>query len=1138
MDNKYEILDANKSVYFKDIRDALKNIVGQPSYSCFWPSHDGNGKFRIWFPEIADGYYVLKQEVEISKDWNLIIRKEKYGLLSQRGICFTGYNLVFVKEPDFGPYVFRGVYVRDDIQSSYYETVYKRIATRVRIVGENAIDIEILDEIKPSKNKDKYDCRLISDRRKVGIAKPEYILSRIPEIKLKKRIIREFSKKKMLGDISINDDEYDIILDYFKQVCKYICDRGIHEIVNPVFSVALVQIGIRCYDGAFWPHVKKLLGVYSFPANHQGWIGASFIKTLKDNEKIHVGESDRVDSILMHGFVSDAHANNFFNFLYAFYKIDLDRDVSRLDKQTLNNLMSIIKKNDNTGRTYFLVEHTADAVRLNERGAKNRIRRFLNLIDKAFWGESLPSSSDNRLIQKFLDWKDSAAEFLQERAQYGGSAKKGKKAYASPYIKYYGNKEIFGIILPSQIIRFDDFKNLFWLINSDHINGRVPMNPYAQGVTGYKTEEIPISLSKEALFDAFTISWMDDDTKIRSFRISSDVIRFFDNDGDGIRNDSLQPGISYSFTRSGEKPKSEAILESYDDGILNRTTYDFINGDIVRVPDGKPIVVGGKLREGILPRGKVSGVIAGYENNPEPVYKEMPSILVRLLPQRANGTSIRINKATYHFSAKDKLHEGISEFDLKDRTGEKGYIIDLSKFGCRSDGRYSINFDVPNDRTIRNWNFVLISNLDYEFEEAPYIFKTRGTIRFPKDCLMQPKNDCKVEIQDSRRIDFDIIPGEGRIYFDYKGIDIGFDVPTLSYQFSGENWLIAPHRDIWHSDFNPQLSITYDSDKLRIFLDDDGEYHLEEHGETYTKTKSKGIFECDLNRFKSWFGRKKEFRQIFLDLPGVSQAVPLVRIFTQSIFKSGLLKGDFNNHKLIGDFEIVGYSEYYVDIEFKGEKIYEKIKLEDKHLDVNSELKTGVYKITVFESEEDEFGFGEPEYYEIGSIETELLNPTDLSGMNIEITSIHPASDDASYLPLSCAYTIVDLKIIDEGSNCYKGKMIVNSEKKILATFPAMVEFFDLNRLQMAYITFIDEDENCEFFYDEYKCWIVKQEDRSLPKSHAYRRYSSLFPEDFVFNIKFIQRPKNAGISVNDEAYNNLKINYRMKNLMSTSIFG
>ena len=958
-----------------------------------------------------------------------------------------------------------------------------------------------------------------------------------PYGKLVKKINRDFPKKKLIGDIQINGEEFDLLIKHLRAKYKTLVDSYTHQLIDPVFCVALVQIGIRNYDGNYWGYVRDYLDNKRFNPNHQKWIGESFTKTLKKYNKIQLSGNERVDSILLHSFVTDNYANKFFDFLYAFYKIDLDRDISRLDKDTMNDLIQVIEKNDNTGRTYYLVEHTADTVRLNRRGAKNRIRRYIKLIDKAFWGDPLPTNSSNRLMKHFLNWVENSAEFIKERSIHGSSGRGRLKSFSKPYLKYDERSNSYSLVLPPQIIKFEDADDIYWEIENDHRTIKFEMNPYTQGVMGYKTELERINVESIELFDEYNINLMNGENKLRRFRIVEEKIRFFDKEGDFVLNDSIQPGRMFSITPKDFIPESEAILDSYEIGEILKTEYDLMKGDIVRIPDEKPISVGGKIVEGLLRRGKISGIKADRENN-IPVYSEIPCMFIRMNSRKAPGTAIYINNKMYRFY-NNGLASGISSFELMDRTDDTGYMIDLREFGCDKDGVYKIKIDIPNDSSINQWSFVLIRGFSYSFEDAPYIYKTRGTLAIPKAFELINKDTLSEHDGNKIKYSFDIIPGERYVYFQYRDIEIGFEIPALFYKFQGEEWLSGPHIDIWHSDFNPKLCIIYNSDKIKISLDDTGEDFEAEHYDVFIKNKSKGWFECDLNKFKSWFGRNHVYRKINIEFSDHDKPVQLLRVITKSTFKSASLKMDTDSHKMVGDFDIIGNSDYYVDVRFGTELIFEKIKLKNKSFDKKSDLRTGIYTVDIFESEEDEFGFGNQEFYPIGSYKTELLNPENLTGICIEVTRLHSVDNNVSYLPLAKHYRVVDLEKTSI-PNVYKGKMLVG-KKIVIATFPVMVEFFDIHNLQQTYITFLEEDdyeEGSEFLYDELLKYIVKHEDISLSKSSAYRRYKiSLFPEDYVFDIKFIESPQDKDIEVDDKKYNNLIEKTKTKEFMKNSIF-
>lgn len=79
-----------------------------------------------------------------------------------------------------------------------------------------------------------------------------------PKEKLIRRINREFPKKKFIGDILIDDEEYLLLEDLLFDGYKLILNSYSHIIVDPVFATALVQVGIRKYDGNYWKHLKEI----------------------------------------------------------------------------------------------------------------------------------------------------------------------------------------------------------------------------------------------------------------------------------------------------------------------------------------------------------------------------------------------------------------------------------------------------------------------------------------------------------------------------------------------------------------------------------------------------------------------------------------------------------------------------------------------------------------------------------------------------------------------------------------------------------------------------------------------------------------------------------------------------------------
>lgn len=153
------ILDAHDMIGHNTIYDAINATVGTQYrgwMKACWPNAFPDGAFRIWFPKLAecrDGQPVPSSFDclnTISNDWNEVIFDDLKERQTEDGPQYYGYDLIFAKDPD-GPYIFRGVYIRDKEKSRPNHGVSKRIGTKVRLTGkpgQPADKIEILDDFR------------------------------------------------------------------------------------------------------------------------------------------------------------------------------------------------------------------------------------------------------------------------------------------------------------------------------------------------------------------------------------------------------------------------------------------------------------------------------------------------------------------------------------------------------------------------------------------------------------------------------------------------------------------------------------------------------------------------------------------------------------------------------------------------------------------------------------------------------------------------------------------------------------------------------------------------------------------------------------------------------------------------------
>lgn len=955
-----------------------------------------------------------------------------------------------------------------------------------------------------------------------------------PFDKLRRRISREYEKKKLIGDIAINDEEYKLLLTHLSSRLKYAIVNGKEYLKDPLLTVALVQIGIRNYcDGSYWEHVQRELGLSHHLQQAAKILGDSFSHTLTSYEKIRMDVDGSVRNILMHCFVTNHYADAFFDFLYAFYEIDLQRNINAVDRNTMNELIQTMMLKDNTGRTYHLIRSTSNAIELHTRGAKTRIRRYLKLIDKAFWNEELPIHSQTRLTQLFIKWTETSEKLNQSKAVAFKNGMHGNKFYSSPYLHFNAKNESYILKIPPQMIRFQAYEALFWEVQYNGQITKYPINPTLQGVTGYKTDDVFLSMTAPNILQEIKIVLKNNSTILHSFRISSAPIRFFDADGDQIKQEALPIGNAFSISDKNTIPESEAILDLYDEDGLYFAAYEFVKGDMIRFQQYPPIAIGNKIQDGLLPRGRIPNMFVPLDNNISiPVYSERPTVFFTLHEKQLEGTAFYLNDICYRLQINGKLADGIEIFPMQNGTEQLGVIVSLQFLAEPISKLYEIRVDIPNRHAILQWQCMVLHNFSYHFAESPYIFRTHGTLCVPNDFLLEPlSKDVQITRSNENEYNFPIPADESYLTLFYQGTPLSFEIPVLRYRFEGEAWQISPHIDFWHSEFQPIVDIQYPASRMTFQLDEKYEdsENDETHIDSFQKNASQNLFHCDLNRFRSWFGRTAARRQILLCLPDIPKPIPFVGVVTKSILHSGELTADIEKKRLIGKFTIIGKSMYYADLYCEEICISEKIPLTDGMLVAELPKRFGTYQVEIFESEEDDSGFGDIAYYSIGKRELEIVDPNDMSGKSIRIQHIFPKTEPNSFLRLYYKYLVVNLQKAEESETAkYIGKMIVKTTANtIKATFPVCVAFESIDNLRNAYIAFLDEDgDETEFLYDEVITAIVKQEDKRLSKSEKYRRYqTSLFSDEYVYEVEFVIATQFEQVCcVDDTLYNNLYI--------------
>ncbi len=918
-----------------------------------------------------------------------------------------------------------------------------------------------------------------------------------PFDRLRKKVLKEFNRKKLIGDISLNDIEYDLLINYFIDRTHAILQDRIRINEDELLTLAMVAIGIRYYDGGYWNHTARILNVTKLYPYQRNILRNVFLNTLKKYEKPVMPDVEFIQNILMHGFVSNSYSDEMFDFLFKYYNLDLERNLERNTGKMMDNLIDTISRQDNTGRTYLLVRQTAYAINSNISAGKARIRRLLRLIDRCFWEQVTPVNPRSRLTMLFKEWQENSPEFKREMQLFneGSLSIKGRKRYSSPYLYCDMMSTDFSIKLPAQLIPGDREDKVKWRIEFGGHEHILEVGS-RQVVTGRKTESATLHIEQADIWDLFILELFCDDNRIIKYRINEDTIRFFDFHGNYLNADSLPQGEVYSYTQLGEYPLSDALVESETTKGIVRSWFNLSNGDIIRLPGGKPVSVGRHLNEGLVGKSLVVDASAEIDSSDIPVYYEPPSFILKMLESKAPGCAIMINGNRHRLFDYETVL-----LDINERSGERGFWVHLNDYGCKENGVYQIDIDVPGDNRSRVCKFVLINGFAYTFEDAPYIYQPRGTIRFPEGIEMVSKGFTEKRNPDENSFNFTIEQGVTHLSFDYKtpseSIAMKFLLPVFQWCVSNGDWQIEKPGDCWHSKFPTIVRFRFPAETLKVeaYSDTQSDYRYQ----SFKKRKDTGIFESDLTRIPSWFDTEQDFATVYLDFS--ENRFEWMNVITKSTLVSKLITGNFKEDQLVGELEIIGEAEYFVDVVNleTSEVIADKAKVKNGRFVINGTFNSGKYQVTLLEKETDEYGFDVDDYILVDRFIHKLLNPHDLERTDIKVSHIKRSSDSLFQNKILGESVIRNLKRVENSKNKYLGQMRIGALELTVE-----VDFFNPERLQYVYLTFHDGYDFVEFLFDTHQKIIVTDEQTGLSKKACYRRYISLYPEDYVFTTEFL----------------------------------
>lgn len=912
-----------------------------------------------------------------------------------------------------------------------------------------------------------HDTKELLNTKRAADPKYENLLKEKKEVDvlavLHNRVVREFKNVTLLSEIEINDREFNLLMYYFKKKYLHIKETLRRPFVDILFSVAMVQIGIRYYDNNFWPQVANAADIDELDKISRGWIGGSVTKTLLAFGKPVYSKNEYVTNVMMHCFITDAYAYRYFDYLFQYYRIDLERDISGLQDMDLEYICESIV-NPYSKRKQLLSEYTAMSIRAAREYCKDIILKTLKMIDYSFWDEECKEQClTGRLEKRFEEWEAQSDFYQSEKRKSKKDIINGKcfRQFRTPHLECQFETGKFNIILPSQMISVSDADKLpvvkWFIVSRKKWDYQCNLS---DGYSGYKTEEISIPLEPEDIFYKYVFLLFSDNVPLRSFMWDEKKAQFFTDNGRWVGGEHLEPGRLFAFVSEDSYVQSAALLYEGREFGIKYYELNLKENDFVCVQGEENYYVGQIPNPGLSDKNKVVGITISSERkgfDSIPIYNESPELVIEMEEGQFQGTAVIVNGTINKLSQIEFIDEHVGKTSEK-----KYYFIFTDKLQGVKEGYNKILVDYPNSQKRLFVEYYRLYDFTYEFVDSPYIFRENGILRVNRKVI---NNKICLNLVENA---YDIVFNMSELNDDVLNISSGkdeilhFEVPMLLVSWDRKEWRYKQLEDIWHSDLENIVYIRYPAAMLVLYVDGkNGNISRYSY-----RRRTDGIFDCDLTKMKSYFSKTKMIEKICMEV--ADQRIYLLKIIQKSFLIDMKLSTNSEANCIDAKLDILGKSNYFADLYCEDILMIEKEPVsEDMTVRFEINAETADYTIKVFESEED-FSFDE-DYEFIGEKTQALVNPADLIGGCMKVRDVR--SDDMQILPIAIEYAYYLFLEKQISCNSYEGILTAVFHKlNVMYASKAIIEINDLSKADIVRIKRPMNGGNFDFFiYDSDK---------------------------------------------------------------------
>ncbi len=897
------------------------------------------------------------------------------------------------------------VYTRIMPNKYNYLVVLKRV-----LIDTNFDDFKLYvttkDDLEDSNFKKEYVKikKLYSKKKKYKVKKGNFVSGHINGLilteqeKLIKYVRNEFKKKNLIGDIILTESQEKILNEYMANQLKSFISNPTQfkPEYGRVFALGLVRYAMRHYNtrgtGDFWPYFETDFGV-AISSNKQKDINNIFMKIMDINGMIYDNlTAQKIDNITMHSFVADHSANQLFDYLFDFWRLDLGRNTDNLNSfdkgdSSFNALIEAIRNGAQN-----VMNHTSLLLNFDKTKAsfKNRLKRILKLINEAFWNDTAINETGNRINHLLNIWIENPKGSFQKEKNYvakHNSKDKGETLFHSPVFSMDYDNEKLSIILPHQrLVNCNENDNPVWKIicsNNEFESLNIQTNEhYKHDKIGCYVEKMSVEIPIHLMLSGFELTLCVNEREEKKYKLPLSKIRLFDSKGKYVDYKNVIIPEGYVTSYSDNKKYPEIIGEetpSIMTNGLNMKCFNLTKGQILVVEDLSGVQIGQKLSEGLNEFYPIEGAELFKGDCEYKIYSKLPKLMFKASNEQINGVSLVING-----KQNKVVDNNLQEFKISKELKASGYLIDLNDY-IKQEGLYSISLGFPKmHKMLDIAKLAYIENFNYEFLGAPYIFKDFGKIKFASnvriDKNIKEKDGYWISTFTDNTLEFnfgDRNPNSenycslieenklvlncilGNIKYPVK-----FDIPALYWKFSLEDeWNTRQPANILLKDLKTKIKRLYvmgpfNFNNASIITTNDVDI-AEEESEIHLTNGKNSYFEIE--KIYNWFknDRSEVYRSIFISFN--ERTVKLCNVVCKSKLNDVNLFGDFEQGILSGTVDIEGNENYTISIYHNNDVICEDEQVINNQFSFEANLSTGDYEIYVYEiveSDDDGFDIG------------------------------------------------------------------------------------------------------------------------------------------------------------------------------------